>query len=96
MARQEDTATSTRCPMRVSALCVALAAAFAGPALAFEIPEVHPDVEMRWDNTFRYYIGGRAQGQNSAILGNPNLDDGDRNFSNGSLVPNRFDVSTRD
>ena len=28
----------------------------------------------------------------SALLGNPNFDDGDRNFGNGSLVTNRFDV----
>ncbi len=33
-----------------------------------------------------------AQNQNPQILGNPNFDDGDRNFSNGSLVTNRLDV----
>ena len=47
---------------------------------------------MRWDNTVRYNLGVRAQSQDPAILGNPNFDDGDRNFSNGSLVTNRFDV----
>ena len=47
---------------------------------------------MRWDNTVRYNLGVRAQSQNNAILGNPNFDDGDRNFSNGSLVTNRFDL----
>ena len=47
---------------------------------------------MRWDNTLRYNLGLRAQSQNSEILGAPNYDDGDRNFGNGSLVANRFDV----
>ncbi|MCC6194024.1 MAG: DUF1302 domain-containing protein [Burkholderiales bacterium] len=73
-------------------LAAALAALLASPALAFEVPQVHPDLEMRWDNTFRYNIGGRAQSQDEAILKAPNNDDGDRNFSNGSLVVNRLDI----
>ena len=47
---------------------------------------------MRWDNTLRYNLGARVQEQNAAILGAVNNDDGDRNFSNGSLVTNRLDV----
>ena len=47
---------------------------------------------MRWDNTVRYNLGVRAQSQDTTILGSPNFDDGDRNFTNGSLVTNRFDV----
>ena len=74
------------------ALALASALGLSGPACAFEIPDVHPDLEMRWDNTFRYNLGGRAQSQNPAILGAPNNDDGDRNFSNGSLVTNRLDI----
>ncbi len=34
----------------------------------------------------------RAQSQDSNIIGSPNYDDGDRNFSNGSLVTNRLDL----
>ena len=34
----------------------------------------------------------RAQGQEDAILTIPIVDDGDRNFSNSSLVTNRLDV----
>ena len=34
------------------------------------------------------------QNQNRAILGNVNNDDGDRNFSKGSLVTNRLDILT--
>src|SRR5262245_9263888 len=75
-----------------TAVAVALATMFAGSAAAFEIPEINPDLEMRWDNTFRYNLGGRAQKQNPAILGAVNNDDGDRNFSNGSLVTNRLDI----
>ena len=41
-------------------LHAAIAAMFASPALAFELPEVNPDLEMRWDNTFRYNLGGRV------------------------------------
>jgi len=61
-------------------------------AAAFEIDTGNPDVEMRWDNTIRYNLGVRAHGQDPAILGNPNADDGDRNFGNGSVVTSRFDV----
>ena len=47
---------------------------------------------MRWDNTIRYNLGVRTQSQDTKIIGSPNFDDGDRNFSNGSLVTNRLDV----
>ncbi len=70
----------------------AVAVLAGSPVFAFDLPQVHPDLEMRWDNTFRYNIGGRAQKQDDAILGNVNNDDGDRNFSNGSLVTNRLDI----
>jgi len=75
-------------------LGAAVAAAFAAsmPARAFEIPTGDDDLVVRWDNTFRYNIGMRAQGQDQSILKNTNLDDGDRNFSNGSLVTNRLDI----
>jgi len=77
---------------RVASLAVASAVAAAGAAQAFEIPLDNPDLAVRWDNTLRYNLGLRAQSQNSEILGAPNYDDGDRNFGNGSLVANRFDV----
>ena len=78
--------------LRRTAAAAAIATLFAAPALAFEIDAGNPDIEMRWDNTFRYNIGGRVQSQNDAILGAVNNDDGDRNFSNGSIVANRLDV----
>ena len=79
---------------RVAAISAAVIGAYAASnaALAFEIDTGNEDLVMRWDNTFRYNLGVRAQKQDSAILGNANADDGDRNFSNGSLVTNRLDV----
>jgi hypothetical protein len=78
---------------RHRAIALAIASMIAaGSAQAFEINTGNDDIVMRWDNTFRYNIGMRAQGQNDAFLKNPNFDDGDRNFSNGSLVANRLDV----
>jgi len=77
---------------RAASLAVASLFAAAGAAQAFEINTGNEDLAMRWDNTFRYNLGVRAQGQDQALLKNPNLDDGDRNFSNGSLVTNRLDI----
>ena len=77
---------------RATALAIAALLGAANVAEAFEIDIGNPDIQMRWDNTVRYNLGVRAQSQNNEIIGSPNFDDGDRNFSNGSLVTNRFDV----
>jgi hypothetical protein len=80
-------------PFRRPVLAAAIATLFAAsPGLAFEIDTGNPDLQMRWDNTIRYNIGARTQSQDSNIIGSPNYDDGDRNFSNGSLVTNRLDI----
>ena len=71
---------------------LAIGAMLAGSAHAFEIETGNPDISMRWDNTFRYNLGVRAQSQDPNLLASPNFDDGNRNFSNGSLVTNRLDV----
>ncbi|HET9045477.1 MAG TPA: DUF1302 family protein, partial [Casimicrobiaceae bacterium] len=87
------TTTARTTASRRHAVAFAIAALFAGGAAqAFDIDTGNPDIQMRWDNTVRYNLGMRAQSQDAKILGNPNYDDGDRNFSNGSLVTNRFDV----
>jgi hypothetical protein len=80
--------------LRRSTLCAAVAAMFVAPmtAQAFEIPLNNEDLVMRWDNTFRYNLAMRAQAQDPAMLKAVNNDDGDRNFSNGSLVSNRLDL----
>jgi hypothetical protein len=58
---------------------------------AFEIPTGNDDVRFNWDTTFRYNFGLRTLKPDPAIIGNPNLDDGDRNFAHGT-VTNRLDV----
>ena len=85
-------ASSLAVPRR--ALCAAIASLFVLPmaAHAFEIDAGNEDIAIRWDNTVRYNVGVRARGQSSQILGNPNYDDGDRNFKNGSIVTNRADL----
>jgi len=77
---------------RAAALAIGSMLAAAGTSQAFEIDTGNPDIAMRWDNTVRYNLGVRVQSQDPAILGSPNYDDGDRNFSNGSIVTNRLDL----
>ncbi len=77
---------------RTLALALASALGVSGAVQAFEIDTGNEDIAIRWDNTFRYNLGIRGQHQNPQLLGNPNIDDGDRNFSNGSVVTNRLDV----
>jgi hypothetical protein len=62
-----------------------------GSAGAFEIPTGNDDLEIHWDNTFRYTLGQRVKGQNRDIINSPNNDDGDRNFDVG-IVTNRLDI----
>ena len=65
---------------------------FAMPAGAMEIDTGNPDVSIRRDNTLRYNLGVRTQAQDAALLGNPNLDDSDRNFNKSSAIANRLDL----
>ena len=67
---------------RTGALGIAIAAALALPqtAGAFEFDTGNEDLSIRWDNTVRANVSLRTEGQDGAILGNPNFDDGDRNF----------------
>lgn len=52
----------------------------------------HDDgLEVRWDNTLRYSAAFRLFPQDSALLANPNWDDGDRNFNPGP-ISNRLDL----
>jgi Protein of unknown function (DUF1302) len=90
--RRDKTTISNRWRHRVLSAALVSMGAIAGNAAAFEIDTGNPDIELRWDNTLRYSLGVRTQKQDSAILANPNADDGDRNFKNRSVVANRFDV----
>jgi Protein of unknown function (DUF1302) len=84
----------SRRPIAAAVVISFTAALGAGGAQAFEIDTGNPDIVIRWDNTFRYNLGLRAQGQDEAILKNFNFDDGDRNFDKNSIVTNRLDVLT--
>ncbi len=75
-------------------VAVAAAACVAGAqALAVEFDAGNPDLSIRWDNTIKYSAAARLREQDPALLNNPNLDDGDRNFSKG-LISNRLDLLT--
>ena len=91
MQRKADR-TNRRSRRRALGAALASLGAISLNAAAFEIDTGNPDVEIRWDNTIRYNVGVRTHGQDPAILGNPNADDGDRNFGNGSVVTSRFDA----
>jgi hypothetical protein len=92
MKTSSSTNLRARFARRAATTAVATMLAAAGTAQAFDIDTGNPDIAMRWDNTVRYNLGFRAQSQDSKILGNPNYDDGDRNFNNGSIVTNRLDL----
>nr|WP_256595981.1 DUF1302 domain-containing protein [Pseudomonas sp. RW407] len=81
-------------PMKCSPLAVATAfvSLMAGGSVsAASIDLGVPDLKVSWDNTVKYSNAFRVKSQDSALLSNPNADDGDRNFDRG-LVSNRFDV----
>ena len=62
-----------------------------GTARAIDIPVENEDFKIRWDNTLRYTYAYRTSGQNSTLVNNANIDDGNRNFNVGT-VSNRLDI----
>lgn len=60
-------------------------------AQAAEIDVGNPDVAIRWDNTVKYSLASRLKDADSALLSNPNNDDGNRNLGKG-LISNRLDL----
>ena len=74
-------------------LAVAIAAVLGvcGSAGAFEVKTGNDDLEIHWDNTFRYTLGQRVKGQNRDIMNTVNNNDGDANFDVG-IVTNRLDI----
>jgi len=88
-----DQTAGQRRGLRLTAVCAAMAAAFALPtaARAFEFDTGNDDLAIRWDNTLRLNIVQRVEGQDPAMLKNPNYDDGDRNIDRGRVF-SRFDV----
>ncbi|MCL4181912.1 MAG: DUF1302 family protein [Burkholderiaceae bacterium] len=74
------------------AVAIAAACAVASPAAAFEI-DTGGETKIRWDNTFKYSNAWRVKGRSDALVADPTLDDGDRNFDKG-LISNRVDWLT--
>lgn len=55
--------------------------------------EVGDGVRVDFTNTLRYSAAARVKERDSELLANPNLDDGNQNFSTG-LISNRFELYT--
>jgi hypothetical protein len=68
-----------------------LALASIGGAHAAQIELEDSDLALRWDNTVKLSAAVRLKQPDSALLGNPNNDDGDRNFGKG-LISSRVDL----
>jgi hypothetical protein len=68
-------------------------------AQATELSTENPELKIRWDNTIKYSVAWRVKELDenvavpggSLLTGNPNLDDGDRNFGRGP-ISNRVDL----
>lgn len=74
----------------MSAVALAVLCWTAG-AQAVEIDAGNDDVKIRWDNTVKASMAYRLEDGSAALLGNPNNDDGNRNFSKG-VVSSRVDL----
>lgn len=53
--------------------------------------QVTDGVTLDWTNSLRYSAATRVNGRDSDLVQNPNLDDGNQNFSTG-LISNRFEL----
>lgn len=71
-----------------------LGAGMSTSASAFEIDTGNPDAQLRWDNTVRYNYGVRMKERDPALIANPAMDDGNRNFAKGQAVTDRIDLLT--
>jgi len=78
-------ATRGWCVVVAQLLCV-------GHACAMEGEFADGDVKVRWDNSVKYSGAVRVREPSAVLTGNPNQDDGDRNFSKRGLISNRLDL----
>ena len=63
----------------------------ASAARAVSIDTGSDDLKLNFDNTLKYSAAARLKSASASLVANPNLDDGDRNFSTG-LISNRIDL----
>jgi len=59
-------------------------------AVSFDLS--NPDYRLRWDNTVRYNLGMRMDGQDSRIMNTPTYDESDSKFGKHDIVTNRVDL----
>lgn len=74
------------------ALVTAVAVVCGSAAMAFEVTNDNPDLNVRWDNTIRYNLGQRMESPDSRILASPSYDESDAKFKQGDVVTNRVDL----
>lgn len=86
-------------PLLQAALCVTALCGSAGTAWSFNIDAGSSDLKIRWDNTFRYNLGIRAEDCDPDICGDGSgrgdvtAYQSDRKFANaGDIVTNRLDL----
>ena len=76
------------------AVAIGIAFAAAPNAYSYELDTgSNTDLNIRWDNTFKYSNAWRLKEQSPLLISDPNLDDGDRAFNTG-LISNRIDYLT--
>jgi hypothetical protein len=61
-------------------------------ACAMELGTGNPDMSIRWDNTVRYNLGMRVEGQDPRIANSAGNDESDRKFDRHDIVANRLDL----
>lgn len=77
--------------LRLATLSAAIMGCTLSSAQAFEFDTGNQDFKVRFDNTIKYSAGARVKDQDSKLVANENLDDGDRNFNKG-LISDRLDL----
>ena len=68
------------------------AMALSGSASAFKIDSDNPDLDIRFDNTFRYNAGWRMSDPKADLKAAPGSMNSDSKFKSGDMVTNRMDV----
>lgn len=71
-----------------------MAFGYGGAVMAAPIELANPDFHLRWDNTLRYNLGMRTEGQDRRIMNNPNYDESDGKFDKGDIVTNRISLNS--
>jgi len=78
--------TPSRCAAAVALWAATL------PVQAVELSSPDAELKLRWDNTLKLSTAARLKSVDaSLVVGNPNADDGDRNFGKG-LISQRLDL----